>query len=71
MKIVLLVKGMVCEGCENRVCNSLKQIKGIKEVMASYKNEKVEVLVKKKDLVEEIKKRITALGFQVVGEFYE
>ena len=62
---------MVCEGCENRVCNSLKQIKGVKEVMASYKSEKVEVLVKKKDLVEEIKKRITALGFQVVGESYE
>lgn len=71
MKIVLQVKGMVCEGCENRVCNSLKQIKGVKEVHASYQDEKVEVLVKKKDLVEEIRKRITTLGFQVVGESYE
>ena len=71
MKMILQVKGMVCEGCENRICNSLKQIKGVKEVLASYQDEKVEVLVKKKDLLEEIKKRITNLGFQVVGEAYE
>lgn len=71
MKIVLQVKGMVCEGCENRVCNSLKQIKGVEEVVASFKDEKVEIFVKKKDLVEDIKKRITDLGFQVIGETYE
>ncbi len=63
MKILLQVKGMVCEGCENRICNSLKRIKGVEEAVASFKDEKVEVLVKKKDLVEDIKKRITDLGF--------
>lgn len=71
MKIVLQVKGMVCEGCENRVCNSLKHIKGVEEVVASFKDEKVEIFVKKKDLIEDIKKRITDLGFQVIGETYE
>ena len=64
MKIVLQVKGMVCEGC-------LKHIKGVEEVVASFKDEKVEIFVKKKDLIEDIKKRITDLGFQVIGETYE
>ena len=31
---IIKVKGMVCNGCENRVQNALKTIDGIEEVIA-------------------------------------
>ena len=30
------VKGMMCEGCENRIKNALGEVEGIKEVEANH-----------------------------------
>ena len=36
MKIKYNVSNIKCIGCENRIMNSLKMIKGVKEVEADY-----------------------------------
>lgn len=62
------VKGMVCNGCENRVINALKTIDGVIEVSADYKQELV--TVKKNSLVDinAIYEKIEDLDFEVVKE---
>lgn len=62
------VKGMVCNGCENRVINALKTIDGVSDVSADYKQELV--TVKKNSLVDinTIYEKIEDLDFEVVKE---
>lgn len=62
------VKGMVCNGCENRVINALKTIDGVSKVSADYKQELV--TVKKDSLVDinTIYEKIEDLDFEVVKE---
>ena len=35
-ELEIKVKGMMCNGCENRVQNALKTIEGVKEVVANH-----------------------------------
>ncbi len=62
---IINVKGMVCNGCENRVKNALKTIDGVEEVEANYTNGIVKVT--SKDEVEEssLKDKIEDIGFEV------
>lgn len=62
---IINVKGMVCNGCENRVKNALKTIDGVEDVEANYTNGIVKV--KSKDEVEEssLKDKIEDIGFEV------
>ena len=62
---IINVKGMVCNGCENRVKNALKTIDGVEEVEANYTNGIVKVT--SKDEVEEstLKEKIEDIGFEV------
>ena len=46
-EIELNVKGMVCGGCENRVKNSISEMKEVKEVSANHETGKVIVVLKK------------------------
>jgi copper chaperone CopZ len=60
------VTGMTCTGCENSVVNGLKQIKGVKEVKASHKNNRVTIMVEKDKVNrEEIAQKIETVGFTV------
>lgn len=63
---VIKVNGMVCEGCENRVQNSIKQLKGIKKVVADHKNGTVTILAKEEIDETAMKEKITDIGFEVV-----
>ncbi len=68
MELNLKVEGMTCEGCENRIKNSLKLIEGVEEVTASH--ETGEVIVKtNKDNKEEIINAIEDLDFKVVNKW--
>lgn len=62
---IINVKGMVCNGCENRVKNALKTIDGVEDVEANYTNGIVKVT--SKDEVEEssLKDKIEDIGFEV------
>ena len=67
-EINLKVNGMVCNGCENRVKNALKNIDGVEEVSANHESGIVTITLKEeieKSLLEET---IENLGFEVIKE---
>lgn len=67
-KIQLKVNGMVCNGCENRVKNTLKNIDGITKVNANYKNGIVTILLKKDVEKNILIETIKNLGYEVFEE---
>lgn len=65
-EVILKVDGMMCSGCENRVQNALKTIKGVKEVKASHEEKKVQITLKQ-DIDEQIlKDKIVKLGYETI-----
>ena len=67
-EINLKVNGMVCNGCENRVKNALKNIDGVENVIANHESGVVTVTSKEeieKSLIEET---IENLGFEIIKE---
>ena len=62
---IINVKGMVCNGCENRVKNALKTIDGVEEVEANYTNGIVKVTSKEEVEESALKEKIEDIGFQV------
>ena len=66
--IELKVEGMVCNGCENRVKNALKNINGVEGVDANYTTGIVKVTASDDVLENTIKEKIEDIGFEVVKE---
>lgn len=67
-ELKLNVTGMVCTGCENRIKNSVSELKEVKEVTASHETGVVNITCKKdisEDVKETIIKRIEQIGFHV------
>lgn len=62
---IINVKGMVCNGCENRVKNALKTIDGVEEVEANYTNGIVKVTSKEEVEESALKEKIEDIGFEV------
>lgn len=67
MEKKILIEGMKCSGCANRVNNALKQIKGIKKIDVNLENKCANITYKKDITNEELTKAIEDLGFKVVG----
>ena len=67
-EIVLKVNGMMCEGCENRVKNSLKTIDGVEEVIAEHNTGKVIVKANNEVSKELIIQTIEDIGYDVIKE---
>ncbi len=55
MKTKLQIEGLKCEGCVKRICNILKQIKGITEFDLTLESK----------ILKEIKEQINSLGFTI------
>ena len=68
MKIKYNVSNMHCTGCENRIKNSLKMIKGVKDVKADYNTGEVIVELKNEKVSEKIKELLNNLEFPVTNE---
>ena len=64
-EINLKVLGMMCEGCENRVKNALRQIKGVDCVEASHKDSNVKVILKDDIDTNILKEKLEDLGYEV------
>ena len=65
-ELTLKVEGMVCNGCENRVMNDLKTLKGVSEVEASFQTGIVTV---KGNVEQEVlEEKIETIGFTVVKD---
>lgn len=64
-ELIIKVEGMVCNGCENRVQNVVKQIEGVEKVIANHKNGTVIIILNKEIDKEIIKEKIEDIGFKV------
>ena len=65
MEIKLKVKGMRCEGCENRIKNSLEMLDEVKEVNANHNTGEVLIKLSQDVNIDKIKELIIDLGFEV------
>lgn len=67
-ELEIKVKGMVCEGCENRVKNALSTIDGVDNVEANHKTGIVIVKLNKEIEKSIFEEKIDDLGFEIVKE---
>ncbi len=65
---ILTVKGMMCEGCENRVKNAIKNIEGVENVTADHNTGKVTVTSDNQVSKEIIKETLQDIGYEIVKE---
>ena len=64
----LIVNGMMCGGCENRVKNAIKNIEGVEDVTADHNTGKVIVISNNEVSEEIIKETLEDIGYEVVRE---
>ena len=64
----LIVNGMMCGGCENRVKNAIKNIEGVKDVTADHNTGKVIVISNNEVSEEIIKETLEDIGYEIVKE---
>ncbi len=62
---IIKVEGMVCNGCENRVQNALKNIEGVENVVADHTTGIVTVTSKNEVEESVLKEKIEDIGFEV------
>ena len=67
-EVIIKVKGMVCNGCENRVQNALKNIEGIEKVIANHNDGTVKVTSNDDVSKSAMEEKIEDIGFEVVKE---
>ena len=67
-ELEIKVKGMVCEGCENREKNALSTIDGVDNVEANHKTGIVTVKLNKEIEKSIFEEKIDDLGFEIVKE---
>ena len=67
-EINLIVNGMMCGGCENRVKNAIKNIEGVENVTADNNTGKVIVISDNEVSEEIIKEALEDIGYEVVKE---
>lgn len=63
---IIKVRGMMCNGCENRVKNALSELDGIESVEASHEEETVKIISNQEINIDVIKEKIEDLGFEVI-----
>ncbi len=62
---IIKVEGMVCNGCENRVQNALKNINGVENVVADHTTGIVTITSKNEVAESTMKEKIEYIGFKV------
>lgn len=67
-EINLIIKGMMCNGCENRVKNAIENLEGIEKVKADHITGKVKIVAKDSVSKENLKLTIEDIGYEIVGE---
>ncbi len=63
--IELIIEGMKCEGCANRIKKTLSTIKGIDSFDLSLEEKILTLSIKKEKTIDEVIKKIEALGFDI------
>ena len=67
-EIIINVRGMVCNGCENWVKNALKNIEGVENVIVNHESGMVTVTLKEEIDVNIVIKTIENLGYEIIKE---
>ena len=67
-EIIIKVKGMVCNGCENRVQNALETIQGVEKAVADHNKSIVTVTLSEEIDKNIIEDKIEDIGFEVIKE---
>lgn len=62
---IIKVRGMVCNGCENRIQNALKTISGVEKVIADHNKGTVKVTAKDFVALKDMEEKIEDIGFNV------
>ena len=65
---ILKVKGMVCNGCENRIKNALENMEGIEKVVADHTSGIVTDTANNYVSEDKMKEKVEDIGFEVVKE---
>lgn len=65
-EIILKVEGMVCNGCENRVQNALKNIDGVTNVRANHTTNTVTIMADATVSEIILKEKIQDIGFEII-----
>ncbi len=64
-EIILKVNGMMCEGCENRIQNAVKNMEGVELVVANHQENNVKLSLNENADINKIKEKIEDIGFSV------
>ena len=64
-EIILKVNGMMCEGCENRIQNAVKNMEGVEIVVANHQENNVKLSLNENADINKIKEKIEDIGFSV------
>lgn len=64
-EIILNVEGMMCEGCENRIQNAVKNMEGVETVVANHQEGTVKLSLNENADISKIKEKIEDIGFTV------
>ena len=62
-EIILKVTGMMCEGCENRIQNAVKNMEGVETVVANHQEGTVKLSLNENADISKIKEKIEDIGF--------
>lgn len=65
---ILIINGMMCGGCENRVKNAIKNIEGVENVTADHNTGKVTVISNNQISKEIIEETLEDIGYEIVKE---
>ncbi len=65
---ILKVRGMVCNGCEERIKKALKDMSGVEEVKADHNKGEVKVIAKEYVARRDLEEKIEDIGFDVEKE---
>ena len=64
-EIILNVKGMMCEGCENRIKNAVATIDGVVDVSAKHDTGIVKLIARDNVTEDVVREKIEDIGFTV------
>ncbi len=64
-EIILKVNGMMCQGCENRIQNAVKNMEGVELVVANHQENNVKLSLNENADINKIKEKIEDIGFSV------
>ncbi len=68
MKKIIKIVNLKCGGCANSIKKGLQNIEGVNDVEVELETSKVTVGIESETVIEEVKKKLTSMGYPEVGD---